>query len=170
MQARDRREPARKWGETAPPRRNGEEAMQEATAAAPEGWRPWRRAGPFVEHNGPLFYRRLGEDSFAYGFRALPHHGNFNGVVHGGWLFTFADQVVGRVIYGRTGRLNATVSMQAEFAAPVAVGDWVEGTAEPVRLGRNLAFLRATLAVDGAPVLVASGVWKLLAKWPAETG
>ena len=133
-----------------------------AAAAPPDGFRLWRGPGPFIQANGPLYHRQEADGGFRYGFRAERRHGNFDGAVHGGWLFSVADQISGRVLFALTRQLAATVSSNVAFVAPVRTGDWVEGSVEPVRIARSLAFLRVELTVAGRRVLTASSVWRLL--------
>lgn len=146
----------------------GADSTATETAAVPDGYRPWRDPGAFIEHNGQLYHRQEADGGFRYGFRAAPGHGNYNGQVHGGWLFSFADQVTSRVVYAESRRGCATVTLDARFLAPVQIGDWVEAAVETVRLTGSLAFMRCTLSVGAREVFTAAGVWRLLGDRPKD--
>ncbi|MDF3075568.1 MAG: hypothetical protein K0S54_3235 [Alphaproteobacteria bacterium] len=61
-----------------------------AAAEIPPGYEILRNDMGFSEHIGP-FYVRKPKDGYtlAFGFRALAHHANRGGVVHGGMLVSF---------------------------------------------------------------------------------
>ncbi|MCW5729429.1 MAG: PaaI family thioesterase [Alphaproteobacteria bacterium] len=142
-------------------RENGRGEEDEALLAA--GWRAYPRSEGFEGHVGPLHHRRRADGVMVFGFRCRPHHENPQGVVHGGMLMTFADHVMGALVWHRIGRKpTATVSLNSDFLNAVRVGDWVEGTAEIVRQGSSLVFVRGELSVEGRPVLAANGIWKVL--------
>jgi uncharacterized protein (TIGR00369 family) len=116
--------------------------MREApTSDLPPGFKPFRGAGAFADHIGPIYYCKLADDRFAYGFRAGPQHLNPNGIVHGGMLFSFADQFIGRMVVAETHRRSATIKLNVEYLAPGRLGDWIEGRAETLRVTRDVAFI-----------------------------
>jgi len=127
-----------------------------------DGWRVHPREEGFEHHVGPIWRRKRDDGVMVFGFRCAAHHVNPMGVVHGGMLMTFADHVLGALVWHRIGRRRcATVSLNCDFIAAARAGDWVEGAAEITRLGRSVVFVRGDLTVGGAPVLTANGVWKV---------
>lgn len=128
----------------------------------PAGYKPFQQAGGFADHTGPIYYRKRGENDFAYGFRAEDHHLNPYGVVHGGMLFSFADLFLGRIVVAATKRACTTIKLNAEYVAPGKAGDWVEGEGEILRLTRDLAYMRAQVSANGATLMTAQGIWRLL--------
>ncbi|HTO40159.1 MAG TPA: PaaI family thioesterase [Rhizomicrobium sp.] len=117
----------------------------------------------FIPANGPL-YGKQDEGHFLLGFRVEDRHCNPARICHGGMLMTFADM---QLPFGI--RLQAvadpgflpTVSMSAEFMAPAPLGAWVEGRTDVLKTTRNLAFAQCLVTADGAPVLRASGIFKM---------
>jgi acyl-coenzyme A thioesterase 13 len=64
-------------------------------ANPPEGFEPLFRSSPFLDHNGPFFYRRTEDGAFVIGLRILPKHANARGGAHGGLLMTLCDIALG---------------------------------------------------------------------------
>lgn len=111
---------------------------------------------------GPFEARREG-DAWAYRFVAEPRHINIGGVVHGGMLMSFLDDVLGLTVWGAAGRKPVTtVQLNTHFISPARVGDAVIGRAEVLRATRTVVFIRGTLHVEGRLVAAADGVWKIL--------
>ena len=74
--------------------------MTDAPAPAPfdpvaHGWKQfrWHEDG-FPTLVGPFWSKKEG-DGWAYGLLAEPRHGNAHGIIHGGMLVTFLDQILG---------------------------------------------------------------------------
>lgn len=128
---------------------------------APPGYRlSLMPDGPFTEPLGPLFIR---DDGSGFAFRATERHCNARGVVHGGMLLTFADQVLGLTVQRAVGSVDvATVSLNCDLVAGAVPGDLIEGEAEVTRISRSIVFVRGTLRCDGRVLLNASGLWKRL--------
>jgi acyl-coenzyme A thioesterase PaaI-like protein len=122
--------------------------------------------GPFTEPLGPLFIR---EDGSGFAFRAGERHCNARGVLHGGMLMTFADQVLGLAVQRAVGSLDvATVSLNCDLVAGAVPGDLIEGEAEITRVSRSIVFVRGTLACGGGILMNASGLWKRLRGKPGS--
>jgi uncharacterized protein (TIGR00369 family) len=118
---------------------------------------------------GPFWARRepggeRGETrTWRYGFLAEPRHVNLGGVVHGGMLMSFADDVLGMTVWEAAGRHPCTtMQLNTHFLAPGRIGDFVEGTAEVMRATRTVIFVRGLLTVEGRTIVAADGVWKIL--------
>ncbi len=139
-------------------------------SAVPEGFKPFQISGPFALSCGPFYYRREAGDDFRYGFAAEERHANPYGEVHGGDLVTFADTFMGRTVVAAAKCACATITLNTEFMAGGAPGDWVEGKAEVSRLTRSLAFLRADVSSGGTLLMTVSGVWRLFPERSAVDG
>jgi uncharacterized protein (TIGR00369 family) len=136
------------------------------SAELPDGFKVIRPEGPFGEAAGPFYFRRESDGGFRYGFLPQARHTNPVGVVHGGALYTFADQIMGRMLYSLDRRMNVTVSLTVDYLAAAKPGEWIDGAVEIVRMTRSLAFLRSVLSVRGEPVCTVGGVFKFLrAEW-----
>ena len=131
-----------------------------AGEGAPPGFIQSTTRGPFTTHNGPIYHHE--EDKFLRGFRALGHHCNLHGIVHGGWLMAFTDGVLGAAVWEATKMRSVTLRMNSDFIAMVRAGEWVEGRGLVTRATRSLVFARAELTAGGKIVLTAEGVFKLM--------
>ena len=129
---------------------------------APDGFKPFRHGGEFGDLTGPIHYRKLADGGFGYGFRVEQRHLNPNGAVHGGMLFTFADQFIGRIVVGATRRLCTTIKLNVEYVAPGQAGAWIEGRGEALRLTRDLAYMRGRVGAGHHTLMTAQGIWRLL--------
>jgi uncharacterized protein (TIGR00369 family) len=118
--------------------------------------------GNFADVNGPLFARTV-EGKLVIGFRVEARHCNPSGNCHGGMLMTFADMMLGMGsnFAAKLGRFLPTVNMTSDFLAPAPLGSWVEGSAEVLRVTRNLVFAQGLVTADGVPAMRASGIMKL---------
>ncbi|WP_135469139.1 PaaI family thioesterase [Crenalkalicoccus roseus] len=125
------------------------------------GWKPMRAEG-YPALIGPFWARRE-EGRWAYGFLAEARHRNDGGVVHGGMLMSFADDVLGITVWEAAGRRPCTtVQLNTHFIAPARLGDFVEGRAEVLRVTRSVVFVRGVLTIGGRTAVAADGVWKIL--------
>src|SRR4051812_34594560 len=93
----------------------------------PEGFAPYPRQGPFLEHIGPICVRER-DGELTFGIRAEERHANHRGTVQGGMLSTFADFALGRAIEADADddKPRATVSLTVDFLKPAQPGDWIE--------------------------------------------
>lgn len=99
----------------------------------------------------------------AYGFLARDAHANARGAIHGGMLAVFMDHTLGLTVRAATGGLPvATVQLDLHYLAAGRTGTFVEGRGEVVRRTRSLVFVRGALTAEGAPVLSATGLWKII--------
>ncbi|CAN7747638.1 PaaI family thioesterase [Variovorax sp. LjRoot84] len=129
----------------------------------PEGFEPASIGGHFASRNGPLHARWHG-GHLLVGFRVGPPHVNPMNACHGGMLATVADILLSTAAQYQTPlgrRFLPTISLQIDYLAGAKLGDWVEGRADILRTTRNLLFSQGLLTVDGAPILRASGVFKI---------
>lgn len=128
----------------------------------PDGFKPFQISGGFFDHIGPVFYKKCADDVYLYGMRVDDRHTNPGGVAHGGLLYAFTDQFMGRAVSATSRRYCTTIKMAAEYLAPARPGDWLEGRTTIMSVTRTLTFIRADVSANGNLVMTAEGVWKLL--------
>ena len=128
----------------------------------PDGFLPYPDQGAFAEVCGPTYYSRLADGSFRNGFQARPVHDNTNKIVHGGVLFAFADDIMGRASSGVSRRYTTTVATNVEYLAPAPLDVWIEGTAEITHMDDDFTFLRSRVFHGDRTLLTADGVYRLL--------
>ena len=129
---------------------------------APVGYLPFPDQGGFPRLCGPVHYRRLEDGSFINGFQSRLVHDNTNGVVHGGVLFTFADDIIGRAVSGISRRYATTVSMNVEYISAGPLNTWIEGITEVTHMDDGFAFIRSRIFTNNQLILTADGVCRLL--------
>lgn len=118
--------------------------------------------GAFAMLVGPLLYRREG-DTLRFAFQTTQQHTNARGVIHGGMLFTFADQVLGLTVQHVVGSVAvATVSLNCDLVRAAHPGDFIEGQAAVTRLTRSVVFVKGALYRGETVLLNASGLWMRL--------
>lgn len=123
----------------------------------PDGFGPFEPVSPFLSLIGPVF-ARTSDDQLTMGMRIEERHCNRRGTAHGGLLVTLADILLGYTAgHGSERGLLTTSALAVEFLGGARQGDWVEGSAEVLKIGRRLANARCLLSVDGRPILHASG-------------
>ena len=126
-----------------------------------QGWIT-RPAVGFNEVAGPFLARKDGEDWLS-GFRVEARHLNFNGSVHGGMMATFADSFLGRLVASSIKpRRCATLQLNLQYVRATALGDFVIGRGEIIRVTRSIVFVVGQLTVNSNIVAIAQGVWKIL--------
>lgn len=115
----------------------------------------------FVGHVGGL-WRRITNGDAQFAFIAKDFHSNRNGVVHGGMTMTFIDRAMGQTARTVTGAdRGATISLTHQFLAPVRIGDLVTMTPLVTKTTSRMVFLTGTACVGDAPVVSATGVWRV---------
>ena len=129
-------------GEPSPPT-----SESERWGRPPEGFKPLFRTSPFLDHNGPFFYREEDDGTFVVGLRIRPKHANARGGAHGGLLMTMCDIALGyRTTRSQTpSPMLTTASVTTDFAGGAKVGDWVEAHVDVHKVG-GTAGLRQLLS------------------------
>jgi uncharacterized protein (TIGR00369 family) len=120
-------------------------------------------ASVYSRHIGPS-YARKEKDGASLIQPTLPHMCNSGGVLHGGYLMSFADSAVTRAAGLTTGLVPATVAFAAEFLAAGDIAAPVTTRVEVPRHGKSLAFLRGLLEQNGRKLLSYSATIKLRAR------
>lgn len=135
--------------------------------SVPEGYQPLPLDRGFEARIGPLYVRF--DDAVArIGVRVVEHHLNPGGRLHGGMSMTLVDEAAALAAFRALGAdaRFATISLNCDFMAAGAVGDWVEAEAEIVRQTRRLLFVRARAFTADRLLLTASGIWRLFPAGP----
>ena len=125
----------------------------------PPGFEAYYHPGPFGELVGPYYHKELPEGGFIRAFRALEKHINQVGLVQGGRLCTFTDQLMTTSLI-RADIEAVTVNLNISFMNSVKLGDWVEGRSEITREGGKVVWARGTLTSGEKTVLTAQGLWQ----------
>ena len=121
-------------------------------------------AGSGFASRNAVFCGRWANERLLLGFRVGEQHSNLGGVLHGGMLATFADTLLPyAAMYQALGgrRFLPTISLQIDYLAPAAIGAWVQGEAEVLRMTRNMVFMQGMIAADEEPIARVSGIFKL---------
>lgn len=134
----------------------------------PEGFEPFATVEGFIDRNGPYFVKTLEDGSFRYGFQTDAKHGNPNGIVHGGAVFTFVDTAFGHMVVHETGRFCATLSITSEFIAATPVGAFVEAVGRIKKVTRTLVFADMDVMLDDKILMSATCVFKLFGDMKEE--
>jgi uncharacterized protein (TIGR00369 family) len=146
--------------------RKEEAAPVQANAApqtVPADFELLANASVYSRHIGPS-YARKEKDGASLIQPTLPHMCNSSGVLHGGYLMSFADSAVTRAAGLTTGLAPATVAFAAEFLSAGDTTAPVTTRVEVPRHGKSLAFLRGLLEQNGRKLLSYSATIKLRAR------
>ena len=130
------------------------------STGAADGFAPLFRTSPFLDRTGPFYSKGKGA-GMVVGLRALEHHMNARGLVHGGVLMTLADIALG---YSMATTAEPPISaitstLSADFAGGAKLGDWIEARVDIQKIGRTLAFANAYLHVGETRIARVSGVF-----------
>lgn len=130
---------------------------------AAAGWTPmqWHADG-FPTLVGP-FWAKQDADGWVYGLVAGEKHGNAHGIVHGGMLVTFLDQILGATSWEAAKRDPVvTIQLNTHFVSAAKAGDFLEARGEAVRATKSVIFVRGQITIGDRVVATADGVWKRL--------
>lgn len=128
----------------------------------PPGYEPHFRKSPVTDPWEPLFVRRDGS-ALSLGLRIAAAHCNARGLLHGGVISALADNAMGLACVMQMERTSAlTVSLSVDFLAVGRVGQWLEVSAEPAKLGRTLAFADARIKADGEMIAKATATFRII--------
>ena len=109
---------------------------------------------PFMRSLGIKFMAG-GPGHAAVQIRVKPAHLNFNGVCHGGVIFSLADTAFG-LAANSYGRVAAGIDTHATFQVAVKAGDVLTASAREVSRTRRLAVYRVDVTREGDSVVVAT--------------
>ncbi len=126
------------------------------------GWEVMQDDG-FIDLVGPMWHRQI-EGVHEYAIIAEGKHRNRRGLVQGGLLMTLADRSSGMAARLASGSDNlATVQMDTHFIDAGRIGDLLVSRPRVVRSTKSLVFTSTELSVDGRCIILAHGVFKIVA-------
>ena len=128
--------------------------------SVPAGFELLSNASVYSRHIGPS-YARKEADGASLVQPTLPHMCNSGGVLHGGYMMSFADSAVTRAAGLTTGMAPSTVAFAAEFLSAGTSTTPIATRVEVPRHGKSLAFVRGLLEQDGRKLLSYSATIKL---------
>ncbi len=119
----------------------------------------------FNDFIGPLYQTQVSDTEWDFWFTPEQRHLNGGGAVHGGMLMSFADHVLGKIVWEAVDQQPCvTMSLNCDFVAGGKVGEKIAGKAEITRKTRSVIFVKGELTQGGRTVMTASGIWKLVGK------
>jgi len=128
--------------------------------AVPPGFAPIANASLYSRHIGPSYLCREADGAILFQ-PTLPHMCNSGGVLHGGYLMSFADSAVTRAAGLVSGLAPSTVCFAAEFlSAGYAIAP-LRTRVEVPRHGGSLAFVRGLLVQNDRRLLSYSATVRL---------
>lgn len=126
-----------------------------------DGWKVLPERG-FPVQVGTFLSKRF-DDGYRFGFQAEQRHANVGGVVHGGMLVTFVDDLLGATVwFAVQQRPVSTIQLNTRFISPARPGDFVTLIPQVQRVTKSVVFVRGEVFVGERLVLSADGVWKIL--------
>lgn len=128
-------------------------------------WHDMPNPCAFAALIGPVQRRRNGEH-WVYGLRVARHHTNSTGIMHGGVITAFLDEVVGEIVNDAGNRKHVTVQFSTTFLSKAAVGDFLECACEIVRATRSMTFIQARLTVGDTIIATATAIFKAMRPTP----
>lgn len=119
----------------------------------------------FNDFVGPLYQQQVSDTDWTFWFTPEQRHLNGGGAVHGGMLMSFADHVLGKIVWEAVDQQPCvTMSLNCDFVAGGKLGEKIEGSAQITRKTRSVIFVKGELTQGGRTVMTASGIWKLIGK------
>ena len=149
------------------PRAKAMERKETAAAAAPviaqsvpAGFELLSNASVYSRHIGPS-YARKEVDGATLVQPTLPHMCNSGGVLHGGYMMSFADTAITRAAALATDMAPTTVAFTAEFLAAGDLSAPLATRVEIPKRGKSVAFLRGLVEQNGRALLSYSATMML---------
>src|SRR5438128_2151943 len=107
--------------------------------------------GPAHPAGFRLRFREDGDEVVTL-FTPGPGHQGAPGIMHGGLVFTVADELAAWVVIAKLGKFGFTARFEGKLRKPVRPGVEVEGRASLLRKSRRTAEVAATLRQSGEEV------------------
>lgn len=128
----------------------------------PPGFAPHFRKSPLTDPWEPLYSRRDAA-GLTIGLQVREPHCNARGMAHGGLITALADNAMGLACALSGGGIGGlvTVTLAVDFVGSVAIGEWLEMAATPLRVGRTLAFATAVATVGERIVARANATFSI---------
>jgi len=131
-----------------------------ATQRVPAGYELFATASAYSRHIGPSYVRRQA-DGASLVQPTAPHMCNSAGVLHGGYMMSFADSGATRAAALVTGQRPTTVSFAAEFLSAGDASAALEAKVDIPHHGKSLAFSRGLIEQNGRALLSFSATIRL---------
>jgi acyl-coenzyme A thioesterase PaaI-like protein len=90
------------------------------------------------------------------------------GIMHGGLVFTLADELAGWAVIAQLGKFGFTARFAGKLQRPARIGRELLGRARIVRKTSRTAEVEATLAQDGEQVFAGTFTFAILDRGGAE--
>ncbi|MBL4907224.1 MAG: PaaI family thioesterase [Sneathiella sp.] len=130
----------------------------------PDGFRKYSAPNKFPEKIGPIYYKK-DADGYRFGFMPDDSHTNYNGLVHGGMMMSFMDEVLGQSVWRALGNKPcSTISLNCDFVASAKPGEWLEMSYSITRQGISVVFVRGELLAGDKIIMTADGIWKVIGR------
>jgi uncharacterized protein (TIGR00369 family) len=126
----------------------------------PAGFELFDKASAYSRHIGPVYVKRE-TDGASLVQPTLPHMCNSGGVLHGGYMMSFADTAITRAAALTTDMAPATISFAAEFLSAGDATAPLTTRVEIPRQGKSIAFLRGLVEQNGRGLLSYSATMML---------
>ncbi len=134
--------------------------MTTAAKPAPAGYTAVFGDTGFNKYVGPI-WQSPDKTEFLFDVRDI--HLNGGQSLHGGMAMALADIVMGRSVRDALdGQTAMTISLNCDLIGPARLGDRIRGEAKITRRTRSIVFIGCELAVEGKPILTATGIWKIV--------
>ena len=127
----------------------------------PEGFTLHKSGSPYLDHNGPIYFKGAGHD-LAVGVYITEKHVNGVGVAHGGFIATLADVALAGACATVTDPPGGglTVSLTVDFTGVAILGSWVQSYIEIHKDHGTLKFANVYLICNEKSIARASAVFR----------
>ncbi|MEQ8410524.1 MAG: PaaI family thioesterase [Erythrobacter sp.] len=134
-----------------------------ADPAPPEGFEPACFSPGFLDHGGPYFLGRRGEEPRVVGLRIMAHHINYKDGAHGGVISTFADVALSHAVYDaeRPRLAPSTITLQVNYLSSARLGEWLEAHVTIDRMGGRTAYTSGRIMRGEDAIATMSGVFAI---------
>ncbi|MBX9858975.1 MAG: PaaI family thioesterase [Sphingomonas sp.] len=128
----------------------------------PPGFARHFRQSPLTDPWEPLWSMRDGE-AFVLALKIAKPRTNSRGMAHGGLIAALADNAMGLSCVLATEGLGGvvTANLSVDLIGSARIGDWLEFRAQPVRVGRSLAFAECVVTAPDRLVARARAVFSV---------
>jgi uncharacterized protein (TIGR00369 family) len=136
--------------------------MNGSAFTPPPSFEPHFRKSPLTDPWEPLYSRQAGQ-SFVIGLLVRAPHTNARGLMHGGLIAALADNAIGLscALAAQSQGGLVTVSLTVDLLGKAAVGDWIEFTATPAKIGRSLVYGDCRVTSGETLIAKASAIFSL---------
>jgi uncharacterized protein (TIGR00369 family) len=133
------------------------------------GWSTWLLGeDPLETSVGPFYFRDEADGATRCAVLPQKRHCNAAGVIHGGFLMTFADFALFAIARRKLHGHAVTVSLHSDFLAAAFPDSRIEASGQIVRTTRTLVFVRGLMEQGGKTIFMFSGIIKKLPRPHAE--